>query len=317
MTGFLVFLTASLAFSGMPQDASQDPPTQLEDVVVTAEERADMARTFVGRIAAPPRGRGLGRWRKICPGVVNLDRAVAQPIADQIAFRADQIGIEVDGPGCEANIVVVFTTEPAAVTGAMIDANPRVFRTGAGGTDRGGAALDDFLASEHPVRWWSLSVPVDSETGQRAVRVPGDQTGMVVDAALAAVLGCMPDDCAIGAAPRIRMTSSSRINGQIVDHLYKSIVIVDIAAVDGLNAAQMGDYLAMVTLSQVDPEARTDAFDTVLNLFVNPAEVAGLTAWDMSYLQALYSSPSRWRSVTAQASAVASIMNRDPALNAE
>ena len=47
---------------------------------------------------------------------------------------------------------------------------------------------------------------------------------------------------------------ASRLNSQIIDQIYKSIVIVDIDAVSGLNAAQLGDYLAMVSLTQLDQE---------------------------------------------------------------
>ena len=301
---------AVLASAQDPVPAPQDAPAQLEDVQVTARQTADLARTFVGRVAAPARGRGLGRWRKVCPGVANLDRAIAQPIADRIAATADELGIEVEGPGCEANIIVVFTVDAAAVTRAMVENDPRVFRGQGGGIDRGGVALRAFLASERPVRWWSLSVPIDSETGQRAVRIPGDRSGVVVDAQTAGILGCNRDDCGIGAAPLIRSTTASRINSQIVDQIYKSIIIVDIDAVSGLTTTQLGDYLALVALSQVDPEADTATFDTVLNLFENPQGVPGLTAWDRSYLSALYNSPSRRRTVGGQANAVASIMNR-------
>ena len=280
---------------------------------MTARQTADLARTFVGRVAAPARGRGLGRWRKVCPGVANLDRAIAQPIADRIAATADELGIEVEGPGCNANVIVVFTIDAAAVTRAMVEADPRVFRGQGGGIDRGGAALRAFLDTERPVRWWSLSVPIDSETGQRAVRVPGDRSSLVVDEQTASIVGCDRSDCAIGAAPLIRSTSASRINSQIVDQIYKSIIVVDIDAVSGLSTTQLGDYLALVALSQVDPEADTSAFDTVLNLFENPQSVAGLTAWDRSYLSALYNSPSRRRTVGGQANAVASIMNRTAA----
>lgn len=296
---------------GAPQDSVQEPrPTQLEDVEVTAA-RADMARTFVNRVAAPARGRGLGKWRSVCPGIANLDRAVAQPIADRIAWRAAEIGIEVEDPGCEANIIIVFTTDAPALTNALVEADPRVFRHGGGGIDRGSAALREFRASEQPVRWWSLNVPIDSETGRRAVRVPGDRAGGPVPPRVAELLGCNPSDCVGAGVPMIQVTAASRLNSQIVDQLYKSIVIVDIDAASGLSTAQLADYLAMVSLSQVDPEADTGAFDTVLNLFSNPSGVAGLTDWDMSYLSALYGSPSRRRSVGAQADAVAAIMVRD------
>jgi hypothetical protein len=310
----LAGLLAALALA-VAQDPVQDSPSpavQLEDVEVVARARAERAREFVGEVAAPARGRGLGRWLKICPGIANLDRAVAQPIVDRLAARAGELGIEVEGPGCEANIIVVFTADAGEVTRALVEAEPRVFRGQGGGIDRGGAALRAFQTGERPVRWWSLSVPIDSETGRRAVRVPGDRTGGPVGARLAATLGCNPSDCVGAGVPIIRSAGgASRLNSQIVDQLYKSIVIVDIDAVSGLNAGQLGDYLAMVTLAQVDLEADTAAHDTVLNLFDASGTVTGMTEWDWSYLSALYGSTSRRRSAGAQATAVASIMAGD------
>lgn len=311
----LAALMAVLALGGA-QDPVQDPPSpavQLEDVEVVARARAERARVFVGEVAAPARGRGLGRWLKICPGIANLDRAVAQPIVDRLAARAGELGIEVEGPGCEANIIVVFTADAGDLTRALVQAEPRVFRGQGGGIDRGGAALRAFQNGERPVRWWSLSVPINSETGQRAVRVPGDRSGGHVDPRVADLLRCNPADCVGAGAPIIQSHGgASRLNSQIIDQLYKSIVIVDIDAVAGLNAGQLGDYLAMVTLAQVDLEADTGPFDTVLNLFESPEGVTGLTEWDWSYLQALYGSTSRRRSAGAQATAVASIMARTP-----
>jgi len=307
-------LLAALAALAAPQDIppqTQAPATQLEDVEVTRRATADMARTFVGRVAAPARGRGLGRWRRVCPAVANLNRDVAQVIVDRIAMTAADLGIEVQGPGCEADIIVVFTTEAPALTRAMVEAEPRVFRHGGGGIDRGSAALRRFIASERPIRWWTLSVPVDSETGRRAVRARGDPGGAPVSARIAALFNCSPADCVAAAAPVVAMNTASRLNTQIVDHIYKSIIVVDVDAVAGLNTTQLGDYLSMIALTQVDPEAETGAFDTILNLFDNPEGVTGLTDWDRSYMEAMYGSPSIRLSVGAQAGAVAAIMNRD------
>lgn len=309
----------ALAAAQVSQDGSRSPPdqvpplpvTEVEDVEVIAQANRDMARTFVNRVSAPARGRGLGRWLRICPGIANLDRSVAQPIVDRLAARAGELGIEVEGPGCEANIIVVFTAEAGSLTRSLVEAEPRVFRAQGGGIDRGGAALRAFVNSDRAVRWWSLSVPIDGETGQRAVRVPGDRTGGPVGSRLASALGCDPSDCVGAGAPFIQSAGgASRLNTQIVDQLYKSIVIVDIDAVSGLNAGQLGDYLAMVTLSQIDGEADTRAFDTVLNLFEDRQGVQGMTDWDVAYLSALYSSSSRRRGAGAQADAVAAIMNR-------
>lgn len=307
----LLAALATIAGPQAPASQPQTPPAQLQDIEVTRRATADMARTFVSRVAAPARGRGLGRWLQVCPAVVNLNREVAQVIVDRIALTAADLGIEVRGPGCEANIIVVFTTEAPALTRAMVEAEPRVFRHGGGGIDRGTPALRRFIASERPIRWWTLSVPVDSETGQRAVRVRGDPGGAVVSSRIAELFGCNPADCAAAAAPAIAMNTASRLNTQIVDHIYKSIIIVDMDAVAGLNTTQLGDYLSMIALTQVDPEAQTGAFDTVLNLFDNPDGVSGLTDWDRSYMEAMYGSPSIRLSVGAQAGAVAAIMNRD------
>ena len=43
--------------------------------------------------------------------------------------------------------------------------------------DRGSAELRDFISEERPVRWWHVSLPVDSETGDPVVRAPGLVSG--------------------------------------------------------------------------------------------------------------------------------------------
>jgi hypothetical protein len=51
---------------------------------------------------------------------------------------------------------------------------------------------------------------------------------------------------------------------------------------------QLADYLAVVSLAQIDPKTDPRQFDSILNLFSNPAPCSGLTDWDLKYLQALY-----------------------------
>ena len=63
--------------------------------------------------------------------------------------------------------------------------------------------------------------------------------------------------------------------------------------------------------SQVDPEARTLAFDTILNLFEDEAAPPRMTDWDMAYLRSLYSAELNQRSSSAQRGAIASSMSRD------
>jgi len=79
----------------------------------------------------------------------------------------------------------------------------------------------------------------------------------------------------------------SQHQSRIRDDLLKVLMLVDVDRVGPVNIAQLGDYLIMAAYAQIDPEGDTEGFDTILNLFDDPA-VPGLTAWDSSYLAALY-----------------------------
>ncbi len=68
----------------------------------------------------------------------------------------------------------------------------------------------------------------------------------------------------------------------------------------------LADYLAFVALAQIDPEADTSAYDSVLNLFDRDDPAEGLTGWDRAYLEGLYSSESNR---IHQASQVQSVSN--------
>lgn len=295
---------------------SADPEaTRVDDVEVLGRPTPEAVRDFVGRIAAPSTGRSLARWHgDVCPGVVNLRADVAQPILDRIADVATELGIETGAPGCKANLVILFTDDGAGMAREMVAQDRSLFRIGVGGLDRGSAALTEFQTADRPVRWWPLSVPIDSRTGQRAVRVPGDRTGMLIDDYTAMALcggECGGHDSVLGAAPMVVVDSGSRLNTQIEEHLYKTIIIVDIDAIGAVSAGQLGDYLAMVGLAQIDAGADTSGFDTVLNLFDDPQAVAGLSDWDRSYLKVLYGSRSMRRSPGVQATALANLMTRD------
>ncbi len=64
----------------------------------------------------------------------------------------------------------------------------------------------------------------------------------------------------------------------------------------------------MVAMAQVDPDADTDRFDTILNLFDDPATApTGLTGWDRAYLEGLYDAGSETHRINqrAQVQAVA------------
>lgn len=288
-------LAAALLLAATPQTASplqpQDPtttgPVRLEDVTVEGRRLEDTARDFVNEVAAPARGRNIARWEGgICVGVANLQADAAQIIADRISDVARGLGLKAGEPGCHPSVIIVATTDAKAFTPQFVDNRPRLFRVGGSGMDRGANALRDFETSDAPVRWWQVSVPVNSDTGRIAVRLPGES------------------------APINRIFAASRLSTQIVDSLKRTFVVIDIDKVAGTDINALSDYLAMVTLAQIDPEGDTSGYSTILNLFDDPQGEQGLTSWDEAYLTGLYRATRTRLNPRSNAGEVASSITR-------
>lgn len=278
----LLMTGALLATPLQAQDPAPQEPVTLEDVTVTGRPLDAMIRNFVSEVAEPNHGRGLARWDdRICVGVANLRSETAQYLADRISTVAEDVGLTPGAPGCTPTLLVVATDDGEALARSMVETRRRAFRMGGAGMDRGGDALADFVETDRPVRWWQMAMPVDSETGQRATRIPGDCEGIACSAAEGNVMAY---------APTIEVFAASRLRTQIVDRLTRTIVIVDVDDVAHLSILQLADYIAMVSLAQINPEADTSGYASVLNVFDNPASADGLMDWDKAYLDGLYAS---------------------------
>ncbi len=279
---------AALVAGPAQQDPPPAPPTQageptirLEDVVSNARTLREATESFVDEVAAPVRRRGIGRWHGgVCVGVANLSTEAAQYIVDRVSDVARDLDLRPGAPGCEPRILVVAATDGDAFTRAFVDMRPRLFRTGIGGMDRGRAAFEKFLNADAPVRWWTVSLPVDEDTGAVAVRT-SDQP------------------------PVTQVRGVSRISSQYRQDLARTFVIVDVDRLEGVSLAQLADYIAFVSLAEVDPEADTSSYDTILNLFDNPQAADGLTGWDTAYLRGLYESDWRRTHQNSQVRAIA------------
>lgn len=289
------------AAAPQPQAVATGPeteaPVRLEDIEVVGHPLEQMVRDYVREVARPVYGRNLARWDDpICVGVANLQADAAQYIVDRVSTVANDLGLRTREPGCSPNVLIVATDQPSEVAAAMVDRSPRSFRTGASGTNLGRSALNAFRTSTKPVRWWTVSVPVDSETGERAVRMPGE---------------CRhPCDKPIHFAPIINVDSVSMMRTQIVDNLNRVVIVVDANQVAEVSAQQLADYIAMVSLAQIDANADTSAYSSILNIFEHPTDAASLTEWDMAYLRGLYESERNRRNVGSNRLEVASSIRR-------
>ncbi len=276
-----------------PPAQSQDPSTSLPTIEVEGERRTayQAARAFTREILVTPPRRGIARWletRPICPGVVNLQRDVAQALVDRIADRIRELGLQAAEPGCSANVFIIGADDGAAMASELFEAQPRVYITGIAGTSLTYRALNIFRTSDAPVRWWMLTLPLDARTGQLTVRTPGNE---------------QPPVRAIDGATRLR--------NQDINAISRVMVIVDVNRVGSVDVGQLGDYIAMVSLAQVDAEADVSGFDSVLNLFGDPTGVSGMTDWDKRYLRELYSAELNALHVSHQIGEIAGAMARE------
>lgn len=274
----------------------QQEPIRIEDVVSNARRLEDATEQFVGEVASPVARRGYARWHNgVCVGVVNLPAETSQYIADRISDRARDLGLTAGEPGCHPSILVVATNDGSPFTREFVAMRPRLFRPGGSGMSHGPQALQRFIETDRAVRWWNVSQPVDNDTGQSASRMPGQCNAT-----------CIGAGSVVDYAPNTSVRRASRIANDYRQDLKRTFVIVDVERLNGASVEQLSDYIAMVSLAQIDPEADTASFDTILNLFDGPATVgAGLTGWDTAYLAGLYESEWYRNNQSSQVRAIA------------
>jgi hypothetical protein len=229
---------------------------------------------FLQQVTAPPAGRGYARWhRRVCISITNLEQKTAQYLVDRISHLAVDVGLTPGEPGCRPDVMIIFTTDGKEMAANLLENEPTLLRPyGDGGVQLGVEALHEFVESDKPVRWWHVSLPVDAQLGVPAIRLPGE-----------------PLDA--GATKGIKVNGPSHIHSGIVDELVHVVVIVDGPKLQGRGTTwqQLGDYLALVSLAQIDFRTEPKEFDSILNLFDNPAAYSGLTDWDLTFIRSLYS----------------------------
>lgn len=285
MAGIIPFAAAAIALAA-PQDAPRQA-TQLPDVVVENRPLAEVVRAFVNEVADPLPGYGPARWdRKLCVGVAYLRPPLARFMVERVGQIAREVGVDSGNPGCRPNVLIIAAADGEAMARGLVNARSGLFLTHVTGANQNRGDLEAFQASEQAVRWWHITLPVNAYTGQAAVRLPGQGPG--------ASSG----------------ETGSRLRTELQNDLQRVIIVVDFNAASGTGIGPLSDYVAMVALAQVDPEAETSQYDTILNLFDGPVAPSGLTDWDRSYLQALYDAHLDQRQPGAQLEAVARVMAR-------
>lgn len=248
-------------------NAAADEAVDSEIVVVTAPSVDEMVRAFVGEVSDGGQMDQLGRWdRKVCPGVAGMRSRYAQALIDRIASIALTVGLEVGEPGCTPNALIYVTEDSDALAHELVTQHGSlVGRRYTDGHTRGRDALRDFAETPRPVRWWHVTQSVTAD-------------GFAVD---------QGDGMS---APSVNVRTVGRLRRATREDFARVLIVIDARRIDGYRFGAVADYVAMAVLAQLDPEADTRPYDTILNLFAEGEEVrrAMITEWDLSYLDGLY-----------------------------
>lgn len=259
------------------------------DIVVTAATR-EQTQSFVSQIsAAPVAADQLGRWNDfVCIGVAGLPARQGQFIADRVAQRAYAVGLSPAEPGCAPNISIVVAPNGSEAAQRMFAQDESLFayRYESGVSTLGREAFDTFLNSDAPVRWWHVT---------RTLSADGEAIGSG---------GTTPG--ATGAFDGVQTVRSngSRMRSTTRQDFSRVVIIVDGSRASSVQLSGLADYVSMVALAQIDPQADTAAYPTIMNLFSDSAS-SGMTSWDVAFLEGLYQTNRDAPSTTVQRADIA------------
>ena len=282
---FACLCSAAVVSADDPPAAADSKP--IDSTTVTAvKDRAAIereVRTFVSAIAVKPGDESLARWQPqipLCPLVAGMPGNDGEYILSRISKAATAAGAPLAAEHCKGNLFVVVTSDPEGVIKAWSKRDVRMFGEE---TDQGGAKIREFFAAS-PVHVW-----YNPEFYQRDGTPLGNS-----------------EYRATGAG-----ASASRLEINNYRALSSVMVVLDTRRLKGVSYGQVAAYVAMVGLAQIRPEANVRQAPTILNLFAAEGKAPpGLTAWDVSFLKAMYTTRVTDR---AQIAAIQSAMVQDVA----
>ncbi len=295
-----VALVAALAVLAATPAAGQpsDPGAPQSDIIVTGV-RPEQIYSFVEQVSAvPPSIDQIARWdNDICTSVTGASAEQSQRIADRISYRAEQLGLRSGREGCRPNVFVFLAAESDSFAQRLVDERKSLFAYyhEEHVVTLGQAALTQFVETPRPIRWWH----VIQTRGGDGDRLGSGQAGN--GSPPPPPDGRPPDADSISGAQAVR-SSGSRIRAPERQDFNRVVVIIDGARASGYPIDSLADYVAMVTLAQIDPTAQTRDYPTILNLFdEDPDNISfEMTNWDMAYLDGLYRATRNAASATQQ-----------------
>jgi hypothetical protein len=304
-------LTASVQIAS-PQTAPSKPTVEQakpafalppESITVTATKPSDETITNFEETRAQPTyvlGR-MARWTKrICPVTMGLADKYAKYITQRIKDVGAAVGAPVDpDPDCgRPNIEVMFTLNPQTLMDKVRKTQPLLL-----GYHQNEREADELAKVTHPIQAWYSTISqdihgrtyVDSGTcgfGGTMFNTMPSPDAMSGGTVAAGIL--LP--CAIV----MRATGSRAVDG-LDSGFFNVVIVADPSKLLDYEIGTLGDYIAMLALSQPASLDSCQDLPSISNLLAKGcASVPGwITDGDLAYLKGLYLVP-RGYSMSAQ-----------------
>ncbi len=195
--------------SAAPQSSfSSAEPAQLDPVDIDSSRRNPrinpLVSEFVNSIAMPVQHESMSRWSvHVCVFAAGLSPKEGDFVERRIAEVAREAGVPVEPAGCQANFVVVVTSDPEAFLREWWAEEPRLFER-----ERGVQGVERMIRTDRAVRVWHNACNAPPSLA-RTYRLNAQW------------------HCNTG-------TAGSRITRAAVRSIYSAIVVVDFRRIEGL-----------------------------------------------------------------------------------
>lgn len=272
----LPLLFASMALCAPLVAAAQAPPDNSSIVVEGVRDRAKRLQNFVKDLTPTTLTYNqLSRWEEpVCPAAFGLTAAQRAFVVDRMRTLAKAADVPLAKPGCDPNVIVIVTSDKAALLAALEKKHPDYLP--ADWSDR---AIHRLERDPDPVAAWQFEGVLSTD----GLRISdGTASNDTVDPA------------GLVAATTATTAPASRLRPPGRHDVLTSILIVQTSALAGITTTQFADYAAMRTLVNTDPKkVRASPSETILKVMDAPMGTAvplSLTSWDLSFLKAYYAS---------------------------
>ena len=254
--------------------STSDNRERTETVTVQADRKRELQQQvshFVSSFDVTYHNDSLQRWNApICPLVAGLSREGGEFILARLSQIARDSHAPVEAERCRPNLYVVVTDNPNLLVEKWTKRDRSMFNT-----CNGYGYVREFLQSRQPIRAFYNATLVSSDGGHRDVAA--------LDVAGVSLAFSLNSCTSAGVA-------GSRLTYGAVQALSAVVIVVDGGRIAQLNMGQLADYVSMVGLAQIRLDANTGTAPTILGLFrESDSPPQGLSVWDRSFLEGLYS----------------------------